>query len=150
MELVADRLRPVLVNAKLPKTAHNGKYDLTVLKRHGMEVQGLDFDTMIAAYLLEPSRRGLGLKSLAWAKLGLEMKPITELIGKGRDQITLAQVSISDTAAYAGADADATLRLVGVLEGEGPVSPEVPASILQEHDDCILFLDEPAASRLQR
>ncbi len=118
LELVADRLRPVLENPRVPKAAHNGKYDLTVLKRHGMEVQGLDFDTMIAAYLLEPGRRGFGLKSLAWSKLGLEMKPITTLIGKGRDQITLAQVSISDTAAYAGADADATLRLVDVLEKE--------------------------------
>jgi len=118
MELVADRIRPVLENPNVAKAAHNGKYDLTVLKRHGMEVRGLDFDTMIAAFLLEPSRRGFGLKSLAWSKLGLEMKPITELIGKGRDQITLAQVSISDTAAYAGADADATLRLVSVLEKE--------------------------------
>ena len=116
MELVVNRLRPVLENRKVTKAAHNGKYDLTVLKRHGINVQGLDFDTMIAAYLLEPSRGGLGLKSLAWSKLGMEMKPITELIGKGRDQITLAQVSIADTAAYAGADADATLRLVSVLE----------------------------------
>lgn len=130
MELVADRLRPVLENPKVAKTAHNGKYDLTVLKRHGMEVQGLDFDTMIAAYLLEPSRRGLGLKSLAWSKLGLEMRQITELIGKGRDQITLAQVSISDTAAYAGADANATLRLVSVLEKE-----------LREREQWDLFRD---------
>jgi len=130
MELVADRLRPVLENPRVAKTAHNGKYDLTVLKRHGVEVRGLDFDTMIAAYLLEPSRRGLGLKSLAWSKLGLEMKPITQLIGKGRDQITLAQVSISDTAAYAGADADATLRLVSVLEKE-----------LREREQWDLFRD---------
>jgi DNA polymerase-1 len=130
LELVADHLRPVLENARLPKVAHNGKYDLTVLRRHGIEVRGLDFDTMIAAYLLEPSRRGLGLKSLAWSKLGLEMKPITELIGKGRDQITLAQVSISDTAAYAGADADATLRLVSVLEKE-----------LREREQWDLFRD---------
>ena len=130
MELVADRLRPVLENPRVAKAAHNGKYDLTVLKRHGVEVRGLDFDTMIAAYLLEPSRRGLGLKSLAWSKLGLEMKPITQLIGKGRDQITLAQVSISDTAAYAGADADATLRLVSVLEKE-----------LREREQWDLFRD---------
>jgi len=118
LELVVERIRPVLGNPNIRKAAHNGKYDLTVLTRHGIEVRGLDFDTMIAAYLLEPSRRGLGLKDLAWRRLGLEMKPITELIGKGRDQITLAQVSIADTAAYAGADADATLRLVGVLEKE--------------------------------
>ncbi|TKJ28704.1 MAG: DNA polymerase I [Chloroflexi bacterium B3_Chlor] len=118
MGLVVERLRPVLEDASVAKAAHNGKYDLTVLARHGIAVCGLDFDTMIAAYLLEPSRRGFGLKDLAWSKLGLEMRPITELIGKGRDQVTLAQVSIADTAAYAGADADATLRLMVVLEDE--------------------------------
>ncbi|MGB3903779.1 MAG: DNA polymerase I [Anaerolineae bacterium] len=118
MGLVVERLRPVLEDASVPKAAHNGKYDLAVLARHGIAVRGLDFDTMIAAYLLEPSRRGFGLKDLAWSRLGLEMRPITELIGKGRDQITLDQVSIADTAAYAGADADATLRLMVVLEDE--------------------------------
>jgi DNA polymerase-1 len=115
---VVEQLRRVLEDSSIAKAAHNGKYDLTVLTRHGIAVYGLDFDTMIAAYLVEPSRRGFGLKDLAWSKLGLEMKPITDLIGKGRDQITLAQVSIADAAAYAAADADATLRLVGVLEEE--------------------------------
>ncbi len=118
LELVAERLRPVLEDSKVSKVAHNGKYDLTVLARHGMAVRGLDFDTMIAAYLVEPSRRGFGLKELAWNKLGLEMTPITELIGKGRNQITMAQVSIAAAAAYAAADADATLRLLAVLERE--------------------------------
>jgi DNA polymerase-1 len=128
--LVAERLGPVLENPKVAKSAHNGKYDLTVLKRHGIEVRGLDFDTMIAAYLLEPSRRGLGLKDLAWSKLGLEMKPITDLIGKGRSQITMAQVPIADAAGYAGADADATIRLVSVLEKE-----------LREREQWDLFRD---------
>jgi DNA polymerase-1 len=118
LALVAERLRTVFDDAQVAKIAHNAKYDLTVLKRHGMEVRGLNFDTMIAAYLLEPSRRGFGLKDLAWSKLGLEMRPITDLIGQGRDQITMAQVSIDDAAAYAAADADATLRLVDVLEAE--------------------------------
>jgi DNA polymerase-1 len=118
LDLVAERMRPVLEDPDVLKVAHNAKYDLTVLKRHGLEVQGVNFDTMIAAYLIEPSRRGFGLKDLAWSKLGLEMTPITDLIGRGRDQITMAQVSIADTAAYAAADADATLRLVDVLEGE--------------------------------
>jgi DNA polymerase-1 len=116
--LVAERMRPALEDPEVPKVAHNAKYDLTVLKRHGIDVRGVDFDTMIAAYLIEPSRRGFGLKDLAWSKLGFEMTPITDLLGRGRDQITMAQVSIADTAAYAAADADATLRLVDVLEEE--------------------------------
>ncbi len=118
LEPVRERLRPVLENPKIPKAAHNAKYDLTVLARHGVRVEGLDFDTMIAAWLADPSGRGYGLKNLAWAKLGLEMRPITDLIGKGREQITMAQVSIADATAYAAADADATYRLVGVLEDE--------------------------------
>jgi DNA polymerase-1 len=130
VELVAERLGPVLEDTKVSKVAHNGKYDLTVLERHGMAVRGLDFDTMIAAYLLEPSRRGFGLKELAWNKLGLEMTPITELIGKGRNQITMAQVSIADAAAYAAADADATLRLLAILERE-----------LREREQWDLFRD---------
>ncbi len=130
MELVVERLSSILDNPSVNKAAHNGKYDLTVLARHGIAVKSLDFDTMIAAYLLEPSRRGFGLKDLAWSKLGVEMKPITDLIGKGRDQITLAQVSISDAAAYAAADADATLRLVSVLEQR-----------LRQHEQWELFRD---------
>jgi DNA polymerase-1 len=118
MELVVERLRPVLEDPKTPKTAHNGKYDLTVLARHGIRVRGLDFDTMIAAYLIDPSGRGYGLKDLAWSKLGLEMTPITDLIGTGRDQITMAQVSIADATAYAVADAHATYRLMEPLEEE--------------------------------
>ena len=118
MDLVRERLRPVLENPKIPKAAHNGKYDLTVLARHGVRVEGLDFDTMIAAWLVDPSGRRYGLKGLAWSRLGLEMRPITDLIGKGRDQITMAQVSIADATAYAGADADATYRLVELLGDE--------------------------------
>ncbi len=118
MEVVRERLCPVLENPKIRKAAHNGKYDITVLARHGVRVEGLDFDTMIAAWLADPSGHGYGLKDLAWSKLGLEMKPITDLIGKGRDQITMAQVPIADATSYAGADADATYRLVGLLEDE--------------------------------
>lgn len=118
LELALERLRPLLENPEVAKAAHNGKYDVTVLARHGVPVRGLDFDTMIAAYLLDPSRRGYGLKDLAWTKLGLEMKPITDLIGTGRDQITMAQVSVSDATSYAGADADATYRLVEILAEE--------------------------------
>jgi DNA polymerase-1 len=116
LELVVERLRPVLENPRISKAAHNGKYDLTVLARHGIRVQGLEFDTMIAAYLLDPSGRGYGLKDQAWSRLGMEMRPITDLIGKGRDQITMAQVSVADATAYAGADADVTFRLVEGLE----------------------------------
>lgn len=113
---VWEHLRPFLLDESIAKCAHNAKFDQTVLARHGVEVRGLDFDTMIAAYLNHPSGRGLGLKSLAWQKLGVEMQPISDLIGKGRNLVTMAQVNVERVAPYAAADADMTLRLMDLLE----------------------------------
>lgn len=111
-----DILRPALTDPKAGKVGHNAKFDMIALARHGVWVEGLSYDTMIAAYLLNPGRRGLGLKDLAFELLGVIMTPITDLIGTGKQQITMAQVPIRDAAAYAGADADMTLRLYYALE----------------------------------
>jgi len=115
LDHVLERLRGVLEDGSIGKCAHNAKFDLMVLARHGAEVQGLNFDTMIAAYLSNPAGRNLGLKSLAWQRLGVEMQPISELIGKGRGQLTMAQISVERVTPYAAADADMTLRLVDPL-----------------------------------
>ncbi|MFQ5593243.1 MAG: DNA polymerase I [Anaerolineae bacterium] len=124
LEETLDTVRPLLSNPDITKLAHNIKYDIIVLSRHGVEVMGPMFDTMIAAWLLEPSRRTLNLKAIAWSKLGVEMQPITELIGKGRNQITMDQVPVEPVTAYASADADMTVRLARLLESE-----------LREHPD---------------
>ncbi|MBS1251987.1 MAG: DNA polymerase I [Anaerolineales bacterium] len=113
-----DAVRPLLVDPEITKVAHNMKYDMMVLARAGVELTGPTFDTMIAAWLLEPSRRTYNLKDLAWSKLGVEMQPITDLIGKGRNQITMAEVPIEPVTAYAGADVDMTIRLARMLEDE--------------------------------
>ncbi|HID65040.1 MAG TPA: DNA polymerase I [Anaerolineae bacterium] len=102
----------------MAKYAHNAKYDFTVLVRHGIEVKGLAFDTMIAEWLIDPASRNLGLKNLAWARLGVEMTPISFLIGKGKNQITIDRVPVERVAQYAGADVDMTYRLVALLESE--------------------------------
>ncbi len=116
---VLDRLRPLLLDPTVQKVAHNGKFDLMVLVKHGVVVEGLTFDTMIAAYLLNPTGRGLGLKDLALTHFNVEMTDITALIGKkGKDQVTMAQVDIHKAARYAAADADLTLRLRDLLEGQ--------------------------------
>ncbi|MDQ2832051.1 MAG: DNA polymerase, partial [Chloroflexota bacterium] len=112
---VLDRLRPLLEDESVEKTAHNAKFDLTVLARHGVDVRGLTFDTMIAAYLLNPSGRGYGLKDLVLAHFNVEMTDIIALIGKGKEQITMAGVDIHKAADYAAADADMTLRLQEIL-----------------------------------
>ncbi len=117
LEEVRAVLAPILKDDGVAKWAHNAIYDLVVLRRHGLEVRGLAFDTMIAAYLLDPGGRGFGLKNLAWRKLGVEMTSISELIGKGKDK-TMAQVPIAAAAPYAVADVEATERLARLLEAE--------------------------------
>ncbi len=116
VDQVLDALRPALTNPAVGKVGHNAKYDMMVLARHGVWVAGLTFDTMVGAYLLNPGRRSLGLKEQAFEVLGVIMTPISELIGSGKKQITMAQVPIGLAAEYAGADADMTLRLLHAIQ----------------------------------
>ena len=116
LDRVLDSLRPVLESDSVPKAAHNATYDLTVLAGQGVTVRNLTFDTMVAAHLV--GRKSLGLKALGLELLNIEMTPITELIGTGKKQITMAQAPIAQAADYASADADATEQLRNLLEGE--------------------------------
>jgi DNA polymerase-1 len=115
---VLEASRPLLEDPALPKRAHNAKYDLGVLARYGVHVQGLAFDTMIAEWLTDPASRNLGLKNLAFVRLGVEMTPLQDLIGSGRSQISMADVDVEQAAPYAAADADMTHRLAEILEPE--------------------------------
>jgi len=154
---VQEILGPVLADDRIRKTAHNAKYDLLVLTSHGFVVNGLDFDTMIAAYLL--SEKGLGLKDLAFTKLGITMTPITDLIGKGKDQITMAKVPVDQAAPYACADVAVTARLRQLFEPElrrqglwtlftDIEMPLVP--ILADMERTGVALDVPLLQRLSR
>ena len=116
LEFVLAALRPLFEAPSIAKYAHNANYDMTVLANHGVKFANVDFDTMIAAHLLGRSYNQLGLKDLALDVLGEEMTPISELIGKGRKQVTIDQVDISAAADYAAADADMTLRLRQAFE----------------------------------
>ncbi len=116
LEQVLGALRPILSDPAIGKVGHNAKFDMIVLARHDVWVRGLRFDTMVGAYLLNPGRRNLGLKEQAFENLGIIMTPITDLIGTGKQQITMAQVPIRTAADYAGADADMTLRLMHHIE----------------------------------
>ena len=109
MEEVLAAVRPLFESPDISKCAHNANYDMTILASHGIECQGVDFDTMVAAHLL--SRGQLGLKNLALDVLGQEMTPINKLIGIGKKQITFDKVDIESAAPYAAADADMTARL---------------------------------------
>lgn len=111
---VVHILRPLFRSERLPKLAHNAKYDITVLAQHGVETRGRLFDTMIAAWLVDPAAP-VGLKNLAWQRLGVSMTEITELIGSGKKQITMDRVPLDHTVPYACADVDMTTRLVDGL-----------------------------------
>lgn len=117
-DLVLDALRSPLTDAGIPKLGHNIKYDYVVLARHGLRPAPLSFDTMIAEWLVNPTSRNLGLKNLAWVRLGVQMTEIEELIGTGKNQRSMADVSVEEVAPYAGDDAEILLPLKAQLEGE--------------------------------
>ena len=118
LEQVLEALRGPLTDARIPKIGHNMKYDFVVLARYGLRVAPLSFDTMIAEWLSDPNSRNLGLKNLAWVRQDIKMTSIDELIGKGKKQITMAEVPVEQAAAYAAADAEVVLRLMPELQKE--------------------------------
>lgn len=115
---IIEALREPFENPKIPKVGHNIKYDAVLLVRNGLRAKPLSFDTMIAEWLTNPTSRNLGLKNLAWVRLDVQMTEIEELIGKGRNQRTMAEVSIEKAAEYAAADAVIPLQLKTELEVE--------------------------------
>ena len=115
---VLDALRGPFTQRRIPKVGHNVKYDFVMLARYGLRPSPLGFDTMIAEWVTNPSSHNLGLKNLAWVRQDIRMTNIEELIGKGKKQITMAEVAIPQAAAYAGADAEVVLRLIPELEEE--------------------------------
>jgi len=118
LQTVLDAIRPAMTNPAIAKVAHNAKYDAIIFERHGLPVSPITFDTMIAEWLTDPATKHKGLKDLARHRLGIEMTEIDSLIGKGKNQISFAEVPIEDAAPYGSADADVTLRLVKPLRAE--------------------------------
>lgn len=116
MGLAVKHLSGPFADLRLAKTGHNLKYDLQVLRRHGLDLDGIRFDTLLASYCINPSRLNHGLKDLCLDLLGETMTPIDELIGKGAKQISMAAVAVDRAADYAGADAEVSLRLKGLME----------------------------------
>lgn len=112
---VMDALRPALTDPNIPKYAHNAIYDVIVMQRHGIDVQPIAIDTMLASWVRDTFTAELGLKRLVRDKLNLAMTSIDTLIGKGKNQTTMDAVAIESAAPYAAADAACTLRLVAPL-----------------------------------
>jgi len=122
-DVVLQAFRQVLLDDSLEKIGQNIKYDLIVLKKEGLDIKAIACDTMLASYLLDPSRRGHSLDELARIFLSHRMIPLKELIGSGKSQVLFSEVEISQGAEYSCEDADATFRLANILgsrlEAEG-------------------------------
>lgn len=116
LDKVIKALRAPFENKKIKKVGHNLKYDGMMLSKYGIQVQSYFFDTMIAAWLVDPGYAGFGLKDLADHYLNLQMTHIEDLIGNGKSQINMADVAIDKVAEYAAADAAVPLALLPVLK----------------------------------
>ncbi|HHN46799.1 MAG TPA: DNA polymerase I, partial [Planctomycetes bacterium] len=112
---VLVRLKPLLADENTLKIGQNLKYDLQVLANVGIEVSPPIFDTMIAAYVLDPGGRAFGIDYLSLTYLGEKKTPTSEIIGKGSGQRRMDEISVSVVAGYAAEDADCTFRLASVL-----------------------------------
>ena len=126
LDTVIEALRGPLTNVAIPKAGHNLKYDFVMLARNGLRVTPLSFDSMLAEWLINPDSRNLGLKNLSWVRLGHQMKEIEQLIGKGKKQISMAEVPIADVALYAADDAVVVLRLMPQLKTELEAAQVMP------------------------
>jgi DNA polymerase-1 len=152
LETVRAALLPAFTDPGLPKYGHNAKYDLLALRQAGLDLAPITFDTMIAGFLIDPASRALGLKDMAEDYLSLTMTHIEELIGKGKNQISMDAVPVGRAAAYAAADAEVTLRLVAPLRAkmaergveklfETVEMPLVPVLAMMEQNGIALDLD---------
>lgn len=112
LELAAE----LLEDSNLPKAGQNIKYDAIVYLSYGIVVASLSFDTMIAAYLINPGSRTLGIDDLSRDYLKLSKIPTSDLIGSGKNQGSMLDVDLEKIADYACEDADYALRLVNVLK----------------------------------
>ncbi|MGC8624889.1 MAG: DNA polymerase I [Phycisphaerae bacterium] len=112
---VSARVAPLLADKSIQKIGQNLKYDMHVLRRHNMPLDGIYFDTMVAGYLVDAARQSLAMDSLAADYLKLRPIPISDLIGSGGKQGSFANVSLDRATRYAAEDADVTYRLAVVL-----------------------------------
>ncbi|MFH1790535.1 MAG: DNA polymerase I [Candidatus Omnitrophota bacterium] len=111
-------LKCALESKSVRKIGQNIKYEYIILKRNGITLAGIDFDTMIASYVLDPQKTAHSLDDLAAERLNHRMTPITDLIGKGKDAVTMDKVEPGRVMKYCCEDSDVTLRLKNILEKE--------------------------------
>jgi DNA polymerase I len=125
--VVSDALRPLLEDPHMRKLGQNGKYDLHVLHRYGIDVQGYADDTMLESFVLEAGTARHDMDSLALRHLGYNTLKFEDVAGKGAKQIPFSQVDVATATRYAAEDADITLRLHRVLAARLAAEPALQA-----------------------
>ncbi|MBS3766442.1 DNA polymerase I, partial [Candidatus Bipolaricaulota bacterium] len=126
---VFGKLKPVLENQDLGKLGQNLKFDSLVLKNAGIDLSGITFDSMIASYLLKPTKRQHGLKEITQTYLGQEVEGFKDLFSSGEDQ-DFRQLPLEKAAPYAVSDSTVIWRLKDTLEDK-----------LDERDQLDLFYE---------
>jgi len=109
-----ELLQPILEDPRIPKYAQNAKFDYQILRAQGVEIRGLQADTMIASYLLAPDGSH-NLDSLSQTYLGHKMTTYEEVVGTGKKQKNFAEIDLSTACEYSCEDADVCYRLVEIL-----------------------------------
>lgn len=110
LEATLQALTPILTNPDIKKIGQNFKYDLSILARYGIHVQGFAFDTMMESYVLDSTGRH-NMDELAKRYLGHHTIPFEAIAGKGKAQLTFDQIPIEQASEYAAEDADITMKL---------------------------------------
>ena len=110
-DLVLAILKPLLEDVTIKKVGQNLKYDMSIFAQHGINLQGIEFDTMLESYVLDSVATRHDMDSLAEKYLGEQTIKFSDVAGKGSGQLTFNQVALEEAGPYAAEDADITLRL---------------------------------------
>lgn len=143
--VVLGKLKPLLEDASRLKVGQNLKYDRNVLLNHGIELQGIAYDTMLESYVLNSTASRHDMDSLARRYLNVETISFEEIAGKGVKQLTFNQIELEQAAPYAAEDADITLRLHQALWGKLSAEPGL-AKVFSEIELPLL----PVLARMER
>ncbi|AGM41987.1 DNA polymerase I [Aeromonas hydrophila] len=143
--VVLGKLKPLLEDPARLKVGQNLKYDRNVLLNHGIELQGIAYDTMLESYVLNSTASRHDMDSLARRYLNAETISFEEIAGKGVKQLTFNQIELEQAAPYAAEDADITLRLHQTLWGKLSAEPGL-AKVFSEIELPLL----PVLARMER
>ncbi|MFY0675711.1 MAG: DNA polymerase I [Neptuniibacter sp.] len=144
-EVLLTKLKPLLESEQHKKVGQHLKYDMNVLARYGIELQGIAFDTMLESYILNSTATRHDMDSLADRYLGVKTIKFEEIAGKGKKQLTFNQIEMEQAAPYAAEDADITLRLHQAIDAQLS-KDQTLSNVFQEIEKPLI----PVLSRIER